>query len=191
MIARHHQHEAVAAERIGGQPAGIDGAGDDADVADAFGDQPDDLVGQPLLEIDADVGMGGEERAQRLGQEFGQRVGVGQHPDLAGEPAGIGAEVLAQPLGLLQHGAGVLQQRPAGLGRGDAMARPDQQRRAERLLHVADAGRGGGQRQMGALGAVGDAAGLHHMAKQAEIGEVEAHGSLRHFAKDRLSKNAH
>ena len=44
MVARHHQHEAVAAERIGGQPAGIDGAGDDADVADAFGDQADDLV---------------------------------------------------------------------------------------------------------------------------------------------------
>src|SRR4029079_17178968 len=32
MILRHHQHEAVAAERIGGQPPGIDRAGDDADV---------------------------------------------------------------------------------------------------------------------------------------------------------------
>ena len=176
MVARHHQHEAVAAERIGGQPAGIHRAGDDADVADALGDQPDDLVAQPLLEIDADIGMGGQERAQRLGQEFGQGVGVGQHPDLAGEPAGIGAEVLAQPFGLLQHGAGVLQQGPAGLGRGDAVPGADQQRRAQRLLHVADAGRGGGQRQMGPLGAVGDGARLHHVAKQAEIGEVEAHG---------------
>ena len=94
------------------------------------------------------------------GQELGQRIGVGQHPDLAGEPAGIGAEVLAQPLGLRQHGAGVLQQGAAGLGRRDAMPRPHQQRRAQRLLHVADAGAGRGQRQMGALGAVGDAAGL-------------------------------
>ena len=55
MIARHHQHEAVAAERIGREPPGIDRAGNDADVGDALGDQPDDLVGQPLLEIDADI----------------------------------------------------------------------------------------------------------------------------------------
>ena len=77
MIARDHQHEAVAAVRIGLQPAGIDRAGHDADVADAFGDQPDDLVGQPLLQVDADMRMRGEERAQRLGQEFGERIGVG------------------------------------------------------------------------------------------------------------------
>ena len=120
--------------------------------------------------------MGGEEGAQGLGQEFGQRIGVGEHPHLPREPAGIGAEVLAQPFGLLQHGAGVGQQGPAGLGRADAVAGADQERGAERLLHVADAGRGRGQRQMGALGAVGDGAGLHHVAKQAEIGEVEAHG---------------
>ena len=55
--------------------------------ADAFGDQADDLVAQPLFEIDADIRMGGEKRAQRFRQEFGQRIGVGQHPDLAGEPA--------------------------------------------------------------------------------------------------------
>ena len=55
MVARHHQHEAVLAERIGLERAGIDGAGDDAEVGDAFGDQADDLVAQPLLEIDADV----------------------------------------------------------------------------------------------------------------------------------------
>ena len=90
-------------------------------IGDAFGDQADDLVAQPLLEIDADIRMRGQERAQRLGQEFGERVGVGQHPDLAGEPAGIGAEVFAQPLGLAQDGARVLQQRAAGLGRGDAL----------------------------------------------------------------------
>ena len=127
--------------------------------------------------------MAARNALKRLGQEFGERVGVGQHPHLAGEPAGIGAEVLAQPFGLLQHGAGVLQQRAAGLGRRDALTGPHQQRRAERLLHVADAGRGRGQRQMGALGAVGDAAGLHHVAKQAEIGEVEAHGQPSYLAK--------
>ena len=120
--------------------------------------------------------MGGEERAQRLGQKFGERVGVGQHPDLAGEPAGIGAEVLAQALGLAQDGARVLQQRAAGLGRRHALAPAHQKRGAERLLHVADARRGGGERQMRAFGAVRDAARLDDVAKQAEIGEIKAHG---------------
>ena len=122
MVARDHQHEAVAAERIGLERAGVDRAGDDAEVGDAFGDQADDLVAQALFEIDADVRVRGEERAQRLRQELGQRVGVRQHPDLAGEPAAIGAEVFVQALGLAQDGARMLQQRAAGLGRRDALA---------------------------------------------------------------------
>ena len=124
MVARHHQHEAVAAERKRVQAAVVDRAGDDADVAGAFRDQPDDLVAQPLLEIDADVGIGRQERAQRLRQEFGERVGVGQHPHLAGEPARIGREVLLQPLGLRQDAAGVLQQRAPGLASASRPARP-------------------------------------------------------------------
>ena len=93
-------------------------------------------------------------------------------------PPRIGAEVLVQPLGLPQDGARVLQQRAAGLGRRHALPAARQQRDAERLLHVADAGRGGGERKVGALGAVRDAAGLDHVAKQAEIGQIEAHGML-------------
>ena len=117
MIARRHQHEPVLAERIGLERAGIDGAGDDAEVGDALGDQADDLVAQPLLEVDADIGMAGQEQAQRLRQELGQRIGVGEHADLAAQPARIGAEVLAQPLGLAQDRARVLQQGAAGLRR--------------------------------------------------------------------------
>ena len=64
--------------------AGVDGAGDDAEVGDAFGDQADDLVAQPFFQIDADIRVRGQERAQRFRQELGQRVGVGEDPDLAG-----------------------------------------------------------------------------------------------------------
>ena len=86
-----------------------------------------------------------------------------------------------QPLGLAQDGAGMLQQRAAGLGRRDASAAAGQKRDAERLLHVADAGRGGGQRQIGALRAVGNAAGFDHVAKQTEIRQIESHDAA--FAK--------
>jgi hypothetical protein len=52
-----------------------------------------------------------------------------------------------------------------------------QQRRTERVLHVADARAGGGKRKIGAFGAMRDAAGFDNVAKQAQIGEVEGHGS--------------
>ena len=48
------------------EAAHVDGAGDDPDIADPFGHQPDDLVGQALLQIDADMGMAGQEGAERL-----------------------------------------------------------------------------------------------------------------------------
>ena len=48
-----------------------------------FGDEPDDLVGEPLLQVDADLGVPGQEGAQGLGQELRQGIGVGEDPDLA------------------------------------------------------------------------------------------------------------
>src|SRR6516162_8794018 len=69
----------------------------------------------------------------------------------------------------------MLQQRTARLGRGDAGPPAREQRHAQRILHVADAGRSSGERKVRARGAVGDAPGLGHVPKQAEIGEIEAH----------------
>ena len=176
MALRHDEDEAVAAEGIGLEPPGIDRAGDDADIADAFGDEADDLVAQALLEVDADLRMAGEERAQRLGQEFGQRIGVGEDPDLAGKAArdrSRGPRAGARP------GRGCARAcwrsvRPAGVG-DDPLPAAHEEGRPERLLHVADAGARGGKRQICAFGAVGDAAGIDHMAEQAEVDQIELH----------------
>ena len=175
MIARDHEHETVAAERIGRQPSGIDGAGDDPDIGDALGDEIDDLVAQPFFEIDADMPVRGEERTQRVGQEFGQRVGVGQDPHLAGQAVGIDAQVFAQDFGLRQDRAGMLQKRPAGLRRTHPLPAAGEQGRAERIFHVADAGGGRSQRQMRPRRAMGDAAGFDDMPKQREVCEVKTH----------------
>ena len=61
MAAGHYQHEPVLAEGICFQRAHIDRGSDDAEVGDPFGNEPDDLVAQPLLKIDADIGVLGEE----------------------------------------------------------------------------------------------------------------------------------
>jgi hypothetical protein len=101
---------------------------------------------------------------------------------LAGEPARIGAQVLLQALALRQDRARVLQQRAAGLGRRHARPAAHQQFGAEAEFHLADAGRGGGQRQIGAHRAMGDAARLDDVTEQVEIGEVEAHGTLPSYS---------
>ena len=149
--------------------------------ATPFGDQADNLVAQTLFEIDADIRVSGQKGAQGLRQELGQRIGVGQNADLAAQAAAISGEIFVQPLGLTQDGAGMLQQGPPGLGRGDAAPAAGQERDAQRLLHVADARRGRRQRQIRTLRAVGDAAGLDHVSKQTEIGQIETHDAA--FAK--------
>ena len=63
-----------------------------------------------------------------------------------------------QAFGLAEDGARVLEQRAPGLGRRYALASAGQEFDAERVLHAADAGRSGGEREVGALGATGDAA---------------------------------
>src|SRR5689334_17760870 len=72
----------------------------------------------------------------------------------------------------------MLQQRAPGLRRRHAAAAAHQQTGAERIFHVADARARSREREMRAFGAVRDAARLHHMAEQAQIGEVETHVSF-------------
>jgi hypothetical protein len=93
-------------------------------------------------------------------------------------------EILAQSFCLLQDEPRVLQEGAAGLRGRHTLAAANEQRRAERLLHVADSGRGGGKREMGTVGPAGDASRFHYMAEQPQIAQVEAHGLLSLFAKE-------
>ena len=130
--------------------------------------------------------MRSKERAERLRQKLRQRIGVRQHPDLPGKAAAVRTKVLVQALGLAQDGARVLQQRSAGLRRRDTLAAARDQGDAERILHVADARRSRGKAQMGALGAMGNAAGLDDVTKQAEIGKIEPHNEPPSFVFDEV-----
>ena len=122
-----------------------------------------------------DLRMGGEKVAERLRQEFGQRIGIGQQPDLALDALGILRQFAVHALGLLQQQARMMDESAARRRRLHALALAVQQRRAERRLHVADARACRGDRQMHALGAVGDASRFDHMQKQPQIAEIETH----------------
>jgi hypothetical protein len=67
VLARHHEDEAVLAERKRFERARIDRGGDNAEVSGTFGDQPDDLVAQALLGSTLTWGCVAK-WAQRLGQ---------------------------------------------------------------------------------------------------------------------------
>jgi hypothetical protein len=95
----------------------------------------------------------------------------------AGAPAtGKGGEIAAQRLDIVQDDPGVIEQAFAGRGQFDAAAAALEQRHAERRLEALDPLAGGGQRQMHAGCACGDAAGLGDRDEELKIDQIEAHG---------------
>src|SRR6185295_7811812 len=109
-------------------------------------------------------------------QELRERVGVGHQPDVALQAVGVFAQLAAHALSLLQQQACVMDEGAAGRCRLHALPIAVQQRGAELDLHVADSRARRGHRQVHAIGAGGDAAGLYDVQEEFEIGQVEAHG---------------
>ena len=72
----------------------------------------------------------------------------------------------------------MIEQALAGRGEFDAAAAALEQRDAERRLQALDPRAGRGQRQMDALRAAGDAAGIGDGDEQLEIDQIEPHGAL-------------
>ena len=86
-------------------------------------------------------------------------------------------ELAAHRLELLRHQPGVMEQgEPRGRGR-HAAPLPLEERRAELLLHVADALARRGERQPAARRAMGDAGRVGDVQDQPQVDQVEAHGS--------------
>src|SRR5262245_13529062 len=73
----------------------------------------------------------------------------------------------------------MLQQRTAGLGRDYALPSAHEQGRAQGFFHVANARASCSECEMRALSTASDADRLDDVAKQAYIGEIEAHGFAR------------
>ena len=76
---------------------------------------------------------------------------------------------------LLQHDAGVMNQRSAGRRRLDAPRSPLEQGGTERVLHASDSCARGCQRQIDLLCPKRNAGRLDHLEEQAEIGQIETH----------------
>ena len=89
--------------------------------------------------------------------------------------AGKGGEIAAQRIDIVQDDPGVIEQALAGRGQLHAAAAALEQRNAECRFQPLDSLAGGGQRQMHAGGARGDAAGFRHRDEKLQIDQIEMH----------------
>jgi hypothetical protein len=108
--------------------------------------------------------------------------GVGQHPHGAGEAAGMHAQFALQGFDLPQNEPCMVDDALAGRGQRHAAPVARQKGDAELLLHAADALARRGEGEIGAAGAVGDAAGLGDMKEKPQVDQIETHGFFRAFA---------
>ena len=108
---------------------------------------------------------------------FGEAGGVGEQMNAGLQPPGVAGEIAAQHLDVVQHDAGMAEQALARRGERDAApAALEQARLPSACSETLDPRAGGRQRQIGAGGAMGDAARLRHRDKQPEVNQVEPHG---------------
>src|SRR5258708_31763384 len=94
---------------------------------------------------------------------------------MARQPVRVVAKLAPHPLELLEHDAGVMEEGASGRRRADGAAPTVEQRHAERLLHATDTSARGGERDMAAVRAAGNASGFGNMAEETQIGQIETH----------------
>ena len=172
---RDHQHEAVLAKRKPLEMVRQRVVGGKADIGRAAGDRLRDVGALALLDRQADVRMRAQKRRQRLRQMFGKPDGVGEQRDAGFQAARVTAEIAAHRLDILQHDAGVAEQRFAGRGQHDAAPATRQKRHAERRFQRLDPRTRRRQRQMRTGRAMRDAVRFRNGHEQLKIDQIEPH----------------
>ena len=179
MSLRRHQHQPILREGHGLQfGGGIDDVGHDAEIGPAARDGAHDVRARAVLDLDVDIGMGRQESADQRRQEFQGGGRVRQHAHLAAQALGELAKFSAHLVELPGDQPCVMEEGEAGRSRADAAPLALEQRHAQFALHVAHALAGGGQGKAAAGRAVGDARGLGDVQHQAQVDQVEVHGSI-------------
>ena len=105
--------------------------------------------------------------------------------------AGVGREIAAHGFDIVQDDAGMIEQAFARRGQLDAAAAALHQRRAEGGFQPLDPRAGRRQRQMGAVGAAGDAARLGHGDEQLQVDQIETHGDSCSFESSLRARRSH
>ena len=162
MVRRDRQHQPIGAKGMTLESGNEGRLRADADVGVTGCDGGADRRALAIHQIDVDRRIGRQEIRQQGGQVLRERRGVGKDTDAALQSARISAKVAAHRFDLLQNDAGMVEQAAARLGRLDTAPAALQQGNPQDIFHAADTRARRGERQVGALGAARDAAGLNH-----------------------------
>lgn len=154
--------------------------GGKAEIGGAARDGGGDIGALALLDVDIEVGMRAQEGGERPRQMFREPGGIGEQVHARAQAARKAGEIAAHRFHILNNQARVVEQTFAGGCEFDAAASTLEQRHAERRLQALDPRAGRGQREVAAIGAACDAAGIGHCDEELEIDQIETHGANPH-----------
>ena len=144
-----------------------------------------DLAAFALLDVDRDVRVLAKEGGERLRQIFRDTRCIGEEADGRLHPLRKFGEIATQRLYIMDDDPGMIEQAFTGRGQLDAAAAAREQRNPKRRLQPLDPLACRGQRQMHALGAIGDAAGLGDRDEKLKVDQIETHGDIPHSVFER------
>ena len=165
MAARHDQRQRIVPEYARAQAMQVGRVRQHPDVARARPQRVGDLVAEALFQVDGNMRVVLEERAEHGRQVFAERRGVAQHANVPLQASPVVVEFATHAVDLAKHQPGMMDQRAPGGCDLHAARLAHQQRHAQRVLHAADALAGRGQRHVRTPRPRRDGAGFVHIQK--------------------------
>ena len=158
MLGRNHQHQPVTPVRLGFQPAQTGFGRHHANFHQPGRNRLNNRRARLFFQIDPEARVLTQEIAKIFRQETVDRIGVGEHGDLAIQAAGVGRQIGVHLFELGEDLAGMAEQGFTGRGRGQAARVTGKERHAERRLKLGQTMAGRGRREMNARRSPGQAA---------------------------------
>jgi len=173
---RGHERQAVLAEGKALDIVGQRVLGGESKIGRAGGNGVGDVDAFALFNVDIDVRIFAQEGSECPRQMLRQAGRIGEQKDAGAQAGGKAEEIAAHRLHIVDHEPCMIEQALAGRSQLDAAAAALEQGNAKRLLKPLDAGAGGGERKVGAVGAAGDAAVVCDRDEKLQVDQVETHG---------------
>ena len=139
VVGRAHEHEVLVAERLVRKRAQVRGGRHEGDIERVGAQRVDEVVRAGLPELDLHLRVAAVEAVDERGRVHHAQALLGADAQGAGNLVRRVDDGVAGGAFLVEHRAGVREQREGGVGGFDAAGGAGEQRRAELLLEPANA----------------------------------------------------
>jgi len=173
---RRHQRQPVRSKHEPLDSVGQRVFRGETEIGGAARDRRGDVGAFTLLDVDTDIRIVTQERGERFRKMLRQPYGVGEQMDARPDTTGEAREIATHGVDIVQDQPRMIEQALARGGQGDPAAATREQRNPERILESLDPLARRRQREMGAVGAAGDAARVGDGHEKLEVDQIETHG---------------